>query len=484
MAISVAGRMPGPVSSGTVVSMTRPVSAVSVDPPDHSWVRTPATARERRIDVIAAAALLVGAILSTMLYRLSGLFADDAAPPWAGLVWALAITAPLAWRRRFPGAVALAVAAAFMIGGILQVPELLINNIALFLALYSVGAWEPSRRRASIIRIAVIAAMFIWLMIAMFRSATDPDAMADVPQIGALSPLAAYMLIQILTNLLYFGAAYYFGDKAYAGAHQRHLLEQRTRQLEHEQARNAAQAVTVERLRIARELHDVVAHHVSMMGIQAGAARTVLSTDPGAARDALANVELNARSAIDEMHQLLGTLREPTPEESEGLDVEDAATMASTRGLGSLPELVRESIAAGLPVRQEIIGEPRPVPAVVALTLYRVAQEALTNARKHAGLGATADLRLRYRDDVVELEISNTGTVPSRASRTGLGQRGIRERVAAIGGEVELRPRSRGGYLVRVQVPVAAGPPINTELPAWDPAATDSPVSADQGRSS
>lgn len=425
----------------------------TADPFDPEWSRPPATARDHRVDAFAAAALFVGTVLSMSLYRLSSLFADPAAV-WICLLWAVALTAPLAWRRRWPGPSGLVVAVAFIVGQVLMVPELLFSNIALFLAIYSIGAWQRERRHATMFRLVIIVSMLIWLIISMFMTATDPEALPDVSRVGALSGLTAFLLIQILTNVLYFGSSYFFGDRAFTSARQRAVIDVRTAELERERDRTAAQAVALERLRIARELHDVVAHHVSMMGVQAGAARTVLDRDPGTARDALANIELNARNAIDDMHQLLGTLRE-----ADGHADPDGMTRSgpSTVGLDSIPDLVTDSVAAGLPTTWAVFGEPRAVPSVVALSSYRITQEALTNARKHAGQDATADVRLRYLPDAIELEISNTGSVPHRSRGNGLGQRGIRERVAAVGGHAELRPRERGGYLVRALLPTTKG---------------------------
>lgn len=431
----------------------------TADPLDPAWTRPAAGPREHRVDAITAAALFVGAVLSMSLYRLSGVY-NDPAEVWISLVWAVGLTAPLAWRRRWPGPAGLVVGAAFIVGQVLMVPELLFNNIALFLAIYSIGAWQRDRRHATIFRVVIIIAMLTWLIISMFMTATDPDAVPDISRApGALSPLTAFLLIQILTNVLYFGSSFFFGDRAYASARQRAEIGLRTAELEQERDRTAAQAVALERLRIARELHDVVAHHVSMMGVQAGAARTVLDKDPSTARDALANIELNARNAIDEMHQLLGTLRE-----ADGHADPDGTTKSapSTVGLSGLPDLVTDSIAAGLPATCEVVGESRSVSSVVAVSAYRIVQEALTNARKHAGPEATADVRLRYLTDAIEVEVSNTGSVPNRRSANGMGQRGIRERVAAVGGQVELRPRDRGGYLVRAFLPTpraaTAGP--------------------------
>ena len=425
--------------------MSTPVPVV--DPNDAAWRRPAVTRSQLRADAVLAAALFVGTLFSLMLYQVAGVY-DEPAPMWVSLIWAVLITLPLAFRRRYPNTVAIVVSIAFIVGGERQVPELLMGNITLFMALYAVGAWVDNRRTALLVRALIIAAMLTWLVIALLRTTTDPDALEGLSRAGAFSPLVAYMMIQVLTNLLYFGGAYYFGDRSYASAHQKALLEFRTAELERERERTEQQAVALERVRIARELHDVVAHHVSVMGVQAGAARTVLDSNPAMARDALVNVELGARTAIDELHKLLHTLRESEP-------IDGAASMsASTLGLESLPILVNDSTASGLPTTLEVIGTPREVPGLAQFSLYRIAQEALTNARKHAGSAARADVRLRYLDDAVELEVANTGNVPSRPRPGGLGHIGMRERVDAIGGTLEVGPRSRGGYLVRARVPL------------------------------
>lgn len=290
-----------------------------------------------------------------------------------------------------------------------------------------------------------MAGMFVWMLVTTYLGAVQPGE--NTPEFaGAFSPYVAYMLILWLVNVAYFGGAYYMGDRAHAAARDREALRRRTRELEEEREMSAAQAVTLDRIRIARELHDVVAHHVSAMGVQAGAARTVLDRDPDAARSILTSVEQSARSAIDELHLLLDTLRAPG-----GVD-----ETASTLRLEALAELAHEMTAAGTPTSFTVVGEPLEVPETIHVNLYRIAQEALTNARRHAGPDVTADMRLRYDRDAVELEVTNTGRVRPGA-RAGLGQLGMRERAIASGGSLEFGPRDRGGYLARVRVPVPRG---------------------------
>jgi len=407
--------------------------------------RTP-TSADLRADISLAAALLVGGVLSAWLTSVAGFYGDEQAPLMWGVVYAAVVTAPLALRRRFPSLVAVVVCLAYFVAVSLRIPEIYVGNIAMFIAIYTVGAWVDDRRRAALVRAVLIAGMFVWLLITTFQDATAPTD-DGFSRVGAFSPYVAFMLIQFLINALYFGGAYYLGDRAYAAALERTALEERTAQLEREREVTARQAVALDRLRIARELHDVVAHHVSAMGVQAGAARAVLGSDPDATRRALSGIEASAREALDELRHLLGTLR--TPDDA-GAEIADNA--ASTVRLSGIAGLVEHATESGLPTTFVELGVPWSVPDVVQVNLYRIVQEALTNARRHGGPDARADVRLRYDTDAIEIEITNTGRT-ARPTGGGLGLVGMRERAGASGGTIDAGPRSRGGYLVRVRVP-------------------------------
>ncbi|WP_431805843.1 sensor histidine kinase [Microbacterium paraoxydans] len=407
------------------------------------FTRTP-TERDRRGDLLLALVLFVGAVLSAALSSIAQVYGDEQADLWTALVYAAVLAGPLAFRRRWPATVAVIVCAAYFAAVTIRVPEIYVGNIAMFIALFTVGAWMNDRRRALIVRVAIIVGMFVWLLITMYRDAISEADKAEVVA-GAMSPYVAFMLIQILLNGLYFGGAYYFGERSWAAAEQRDVLEQRTVELEREREVTAAQAVALDRVRIARELHDVVAHHVSVMGVQAGAARLVLEQDPAQAARILTGVEASARDAIHELRQLLETLRTPGGETADG---------ASTLELDDIAELADASTAAGLPTAYTVIGDPVPVPSLVAVNLYRIAQESLTNARRHAGPGATADVRVRYDHDGVEVEVVNSGRAIGQL-RPGLGQLGMRERAAASGGTLDVTPRPNGGVRVRARVPLA-----------------------------
>jgi signal transduction histidine kinase len=406
------------------------------------------TRAQQHADIGLAVVVLVGALISAALSSVAGMYGTDQAGMPLAVAYAFVLAAPLAVRRRWPATVAVAVSIAYFAAVTLRIPEVYAGNVAMFIALYTVGAWSTRRRRATVVRIVIIAGMFLWLTIVMLLDATGPvpDATEETfSRAGAFSPYVAYTLLSFLLNALYFWGAYYFGERSYQQMRERAALEERTAELEREREVTAAQAVALDRVRIARELHDVVAHHVSLMGVQAGAARTVMERDPSQSREILEGVETSAREALGELRHLLETLRTPDSEPQ-------TDTAPTTHGLAALPGLAAEATAAGLPTSFAVVGDESTVADVVQVNLYRIAQEALTNARRHAGAGATADVRLRYEAGAVELEIVNTGRVSPGAP--GLGQLGMRERAAASGGTLEIGPRPRGGYLVRARIPL------------------------------
>jgi signal transduction histidine kinase len=241
-----------------------------------------------------------------------------------------------------------------------------------------------------------------------------------------------------------------------------HLLEVQAEALRRSRAANAERAVTHERVRIARELHDVVAHHVSVMGVQASACRRVLDKDPAKAKSALTAVEQSARTAVDELRRMLGVLRDA------------GATDGTTGyGLGQIERLLQGARDAGLTVEFEAFGTPVPVPDSVSLAGYRVVQEALTNTIKHARASGV-DVRVRYLRREIEVEVTDDGRTvipsgPPQVARTyGLGLIGMRERVAAHDGSLEVGARTGGGFRVRARFPLG-DPDISADLLAAAP---------------
>ncbi|MEV4947396.1 sensor histidine kinase [Streptomyces sp. NPDC053755] len=210
----------------------------------------------------------------------------------------------------------------------------------------------------------------------------------------------------------------------------------------------ADRAVADERRRIARELHDIVAHHITTMQLMAGGARANLASDPDVAREALVTLEGSGRMALREMRQLLDVLRA-------GDDAEEAPT-APQPGVGDLARIVGETRRAGLPVDLDVRGEERPLPPSVGLTVFRIVQEALTNARKYAGR-SRASVRLTYGTDGLAVEVSDDGAgVAAAPSGSGYGLMGMRERVALHGGTLEAGPLDGGGFRVAARLPLKA----------------------------
>src|SRR3954463_11431472 len=275
------------------------------------WRRPVPTTRQRRTDLLVAAPLAAPAVASALLARAADFDIGRTPPsPLEEILWCLAVSLPLAFRRRAPLVVLVVVAAAFIGLQARYVAETQLSSVCLFLALFTAGAWAADRTMARAVRLVVVVVMFAWLAYSLSATAWAEQLQGRATD-QLLPPATATMIWVAAVNVLYFGAAWFFGDLAWRQARQQALLEDRTVELARERDANARRAVLAERVRIARELHDVVAHHVSVMGVQAGAARVVLDRDPGGARAALAGIESGARSALDEMHRLLGVLRHP-----------------------------------------------------------------------------------------------------------------------------------------------------------------------------
>lgn len=229
-------------------------------------------------------------------------------------------------------------------------------------------------------------------------------------------------------------------------------LEQKNRQLEQARTELADRAVTDERLRIARELHDVLAHTLEVVAVHSGTGRMVADDDPAAAREALATIETTTRSALTEMRRMVGVLR--------GFDGEQPDVLAPAPGLRDLDALAADVARSGVTVDVRVEGRRPDVPAGVDLAAYRIVQEALTNVIKHAGR-ARASVLVRYGDDAVTLEVDDTGPIdpvqqPPPPSGSGHGLVGMRERVAMYGGELEAGPGPLGGFRVAARLPFGA----------------------------
>lgn len=426
------------------------------------WQRPGPTARQRRADLLIGLAVVATALLNVVLVRSVGALGRTARHSVGEmLIWAAAVTVPLVWRRVYPEAVLLVTAAVFIAGQVRGAQESEIASGAMNAAIYVVGAWGRDRPRARWVRIAVLGAMFVWLAVSWLVAADEIPPGGLPGASGELPPLLSGIVNSILINMLVLGFAYLFGETAWLAARREHQLRVQADELRDARAAAEERAVFGERVRIARELHDVVAHHVSVMGIQAAAARRAMEKDAGKARGALVSVEQSARTAVDELHVMLSALRA-----SEVVDT-GAVDPAGVERVGDLTERAR---AAGLETRSAVLGDPVPLPASMSQTVYRIAQEAVTNTLKHAS-ASTVDIRVRYLAREVELDVTDDGIggPPNPGRPGGLGLVGMRERVALHGGTVEAGPRNGGGFRVRARIPLPAS------VMSGDPAAGAGP---------
>jgi signal transduction histidine kinase len=323
-------------------------------------------------------------------------------------------TASIGFRRRFPTLVGIVVPLLYAIElGFWGDPQIIVASVGYFCALYALAVWTSPRRFA--LGIAFLVAGF-------FIASYGPK--------GSIGNTALFTVVALVVILL---VRRVLGDR-----------ERRAQLAERERDVAAREAVVEERARIARELHDAIAHNVSMMVVQAGAERRVLDAKSGSTEEVLETIERIGRGALTEMRRLVGMLRS-----------DDGEPLAPQPGLADLPVLVSQVSSAGLPVELHVEGERRDLPVGIELSAYRIVQEALTNALKHAG-EARASVLVRYGADSLELEIvdDGTGDTPASVARGGHGLVGMRERVALYGGRLDAGRSQSGGFAVRVLLPV------------------------------
>lgn len=319
----------------------------------------------------------------------------------------------LALRRRYPlaagvgGHTATALQFALHPGA-----QIIASSVAWFCVLYGLTVWTTQRR------FIFGAAYVTFLNLAPLDGKLPKNGSA--PLFGLVTLIVMLLIRRVL------------GDR-----------ERRLELAERERDVAAREAVVAERARIARELHDAIAHNVSMMVVQAGAERRVLDDEQSSTREVLETVEDIGRGALTEMRRLVGMLRS-----------DESYPLTPQPGLGDLPQLVTQVREAGLPVELSVEGDPRDLPVGLELSAFRIVQEALTNALKHAG-DARATVRVRYRPDSLELEIVDDGAgAEAEADGGGHGLVGMRERVALYGGRFEANRRAAGGFTVRALLPI------------------------------
>lgn len=377
--------------------------------------------------------LLATFILVTLWVQWPG---EATVAPWTAVALTLWLIAPLAWRRRYPLATLLIMTPALIVFQRLRLPEYAWAVNAWWLALFGAGAYGSASRRNWVRALASL----IWIAFLV------DEIFFRVDYGGAVFDRRLLQLLAIVTNLVFLGVVWWFGDTVRIRRERETELAAQTIELEREREEKATQAVLAERLRIARELHDVVANHVSVVGVQAGAARRTLDRDPERAIAALSSIEETSRLAVQELQQLLGLLRESP----------HAPARSAQPGLAQLDELVAHMRDTGIPVDLQISGDPRPLPPGTELSIYRIVQEALTNSLKHAH-GASATVALRYCLDGIDLTIDDNGAHPPPADyrAQGNGLIGMQERVALLGGHMEAGYLPDVGFSVRVRLPLS-----------------------------
>jgi signal transduction histidine kinase len=345
--------------------------------------------------------------------------------PGYGSAFALLIPLTLLWRRAHPFG---AMVAALLIFSLVEALAGVLNwttvPVTLMLLSFAVGTSASTARR---VLASVLCGAWATTLVAIDPSTSSVSGTA----LGAAFFLAAPTL---LGRVLEIRAQAHAEERAAAG------------RMEHEQAQSARQAAAAERVRVARELHDVLAHSVSVMVIQTEAARAVAKADPCAAAEALRSVENAGREALIEMRRTVGVLRQDNGGAADG----------PTPGLADLRGLAERAREAGLPVEVAVLGRPTKLPAGLELVGYRVAQEAITNAIKHAG-PATARVEVEYAPEALRIDVTDTGHGPAAgdAGDCGHGLLGMRERVSLYGGTLLTGPVHPRGFAVRASIPLA-----------------------------
>ncbi|MFC4909458.1 sensor histidine kinase [Actinomadura gamaensis] len=390
-------------------------------------------ARPQAADAVLALALLAVGLPELFLsHRSAEEVRYFAAPDVRQAVLVSAVTLTLALRQRFPLATLwIVLAGECLLSAWKYVPSIP-DLVAFLVAVYSVAAHRALAHSA--LGGMVALAGFNALMIVFPIRPT---------LLNFLTNNALVVGVWVLGRNLRMRRAY-FAE-----------LEDRAARLERARGSDARAARIEERSRIARELHDVVAHHVSVMTVQAGAARRIIDRDPGGAREAMSTIEEVGRTALSEMRRIVGVLRTDRDEQAA------RGELAPQPGLGDLGELLDHVRETGLSVQLWIEGEARTPSPGVDVAAFRLIQEALTNTLKHAGPQARAWVRLRYtaEDLTVEIEDDGRGTatiVADNGDKPGHGLVGMYERVALYGGELRIGPRVGGGFGVRARFPLSA----------------------------
>ncbi len=424
--------------------------------PSSRLLRLPVVGWLSVVDLAVAGAAVLSAALAVWLQG-AIVKAEDLSSWWRQGLSIAVLGLILCFRRRFPLTQGALSAAHLLIGSYLA--PMVSNNffvqVFYFVSMHATVAWGRSRRAAWGVIAAIELVMMGWVAVIFARTNSLARIMRTLaPQAHDLQGVVRLVLLYALVNSAFVLGAGALGQVAWREARALARAREQAATIAAQESRLADQAVIAERLRIAREIHDSVAHHVSVIGIQAAGARRALDAAPDLAREALSAVEGESRLAVTEMHSLLGSLRQST----------DMAP-----GLGDLPQLCAQQHRAR--VSLDVVGDAERVAPTLGLTVYRIVQEALNNVEKHSGASrAHVVVRIdsgriedgRVGDRQVEVEVTDDGrgaaALPDRYG-TRVGLIGMRERVAAHGGTLEVGPRVTGGWRVLARLPLQPGGP-------------------------
>lgn len=431
------------------------------------WER-PRPAGYARSDIWLALFLAAAAALTMEVGRSLGALDGSSLAVWQQYGVLLSGFVPLAFRRRWPIPMAVLCQAHYFALSYIMVGIAAQPVMAGFwcVSLFTVVAWEKNRTAAAAFVAFVSVYLFVWLL-GMFAFGNVIDEIVrDTAGYdrGLFGPVVAYVLYMNLMNIAMVVGTVAWGQGAWRSAHRAAALAEQAETIASQAEDLADRAVIEERLRIAREMHDVVAHHVSVTGVQAAAARRALTKQPQAAEEALSHVEEASRTAVTQMRGLLGTLRRSenrVEEPDEAVEHPDPQRLSAPT-LVELDELVRSHDGPGFTTSLDVVDETgrglEGVSNPVALTAYRIVQEALANVRRHStAKRASVVVRLLApsgAEATVEVEVTDEGSPRGGTMGTGLGQLGMRERVVAAGGTLEVGPRVVGGYRVRARLPM------------------------------
>lgn len=360
--------------------------------------------------------IAIVAVLMLVSMSIVASLVADPARRGVGIALAVAHVAPLVLRRRYPEWVLVAMVAIGLVFVAAGFPAVGLGP-AILVAIYTVASRRPSR-----VSVPLVGGAAVVMAVALAATGVRGDTWAG--------------------NVVVFGVVWLLGDGMRRAWQRAAEEEARSAELARNRDEVARRAVAEERVRIARELHDVVAHAMSVIAVQAGTGRMVMEESPDVARQALADIERTSRAALNDMRRLLNVLRS---------DVEGPQPLGPTPGLGELDSLVAATVQAGLPVELRVEGTRRELTAGVDLAAYRIVQEGLTNARRHSGAGRVS-VAVRFLPTSLEIDVVDDGH-GGDVVQDGHGTVGMRERARLYGGSVEVGPRDGGGFAVHAWLP-------------------------------